>query len=151
MCKLMYINYGVCVKLSAAFAAILMTACSTFQPEFDLAKTDQLIDYPIKTDQYVIVVTEEGGMSPSRARKMALQRAAELTLESGYRYYSIELEEKTEVVKSGDLGLDNIKAGESRNSSQKLVPNTGEMVIPALRVMIKCYKEKPDKNSYDAF
>lgn len=148
------------MKLAVALASLLLTACSSVDSKFDLAQADQLIDYPIQNDQYAIVVLEERGVSSSQARKMALQRAAELTVESGNRYYTIESEEKTLVARSDKDWPDNnqgnlyqeviIRENFDKTALDRQMPNTGETTVPALRIIIKCYGEKPSKRSYDA-
>ncbi|MBS0626350.1 MAG: hypothetical protein JSS32_09900 [Verrucomicrobia bacterium] len=149
------------MKLRAVLSALVLSACSGLEPQYDPKIADQLIDYPIQNDRYAIIVVEEGGISSSQARKMAMQRAAELTVESGNRYFTIESDQKIQVAKSGRPWPDQDANGNTyqeiiiqqnfgKDGPEKDMPQTGETMVPALRLIIQCYSAKPSQKSYDA-
>ncbi|HSX26816.1 MAG TPA: hypothetical protein VLE89_07425, partial [Chlamydiales bacterium] len=126
--------------LIATFAAILGVA-------------DPVIQYPVRGTQYAIVVALDG-IDSSQAKKMALQRAAEITVQSGGRYFTLDSEQEVQVVKSEDVPNNELFYG---NMYQELIieqdfgraEHTGPrysdetQVFPAYRLLFTIYTTKP--------
>ena len=60
---------------------------------------DQYIEYQLDNGQYAVVVPMDR-ISASEAKKMARQRAAEITVSRGDRYFTIVAEQETRVIRS---------------------------------------------------
>ena len=137
----------------------IYSACGT-PPSAALADLDPLIDYQTKSNEFVIVVIMEQGLTEAQARQIALKRAGELTLESKNRYFSIESEERTQVMRSPgswpsaqDFGTNMyqekiVEKDFGKETLQRQTP-TAEAVA-AMRYTIETYPEKPRKKAYDA-
>jgi hypothetical protein len=114
--------------------------------------------YKIEGDQYGVVAVQESGMSASDVRKKAMQRAAEVTVSNGARYFVIQKEQQTQIVQS-DKSDQNAFGGNmyqeliiehdfGKESLSKQTPNAG--VRPALRLVFQIYKDKPNAKAIDA-
>src|ERR1700739_1944320 len=108
-------------------------------------------------DRYVIVVEMDGN-----AEETAFARAAEICVGNGYRYFTIESESQTQVSMTYDTDqrqfggnlyqemiLENNFGRESQPIWEGAIPPQ-ERLVPALRVVFKCYKKNPFFNAYDA-
>ena len=67
-----------------------MSCYKTKDTEY-LGKTPEVIEYQIFETQYAVVIPVYH-KSQALAQKMAMQRAAEITVEEGYRYFTIDEE-----------------------------------------------------------
>lgn len=111
--------------------------------------TDHLIEYPIQDHQYAIVIVENG-VSEEEAKKLALQRAAELAREKGFQHFKVDSEGEVnvamsnkdfpsessmprniyyELIQSDDFGREPIQSGEDSSVT----------VYPGYRLIISLY------------
>lgn len=148
-------NFPVC--LIAVIS--LLGVCTNTNTAKYVRFADQFIEYQLEGDQYAVVVVMDG-ISVSEAKKMARQRAAEITAQQGDRYFVIDSEQETQVIKSDD-SLDNQRF--YGNMYQELiiekdfnrdrlryqgVPNTS--MYSAYRLVFTSYKTKPGYRAIDA-
>jgi hypothetical protein len=123
------------------------------------AAPDQIIEYQEDGGKYVVVVVMDG-ISQSEARKMARKRAAEIVVGRGDRYFTIDEEQETQVIKSEDIPSNQRFYG---NMYQELIieKDFGKSAVtrqtlpmsntyPAVRMVFTSYKEKPSGKSFDA-
>ena len=66
----------------------------------NLEAEGNILEYPVTGDRYAIVVVQEGRQSRATAKKIALERAASITKEKGYRSFSIVSEKDVQVARS---------------------------------------------------
>jgi hypothetical protein len=83
------------------FAFCLLGFCSKSQSDLYVYLADQVIEYQLEGGQYAVIVVMDG-ISPLEAKKMARQRAAEITVQQGGRYFVIDSEQDTQVIKSDE-------------------------------------------------
>lgn len=139
---------------------LLAGGCQNLTKWPKLVPASQIYSYPLQGQQYVILVVEDNGVDEEDAKKAAIQKAAQLSLANGYRYFSILSEKKVEVVKRSadqtsqmpgnlyqekiiekDFSRDNLERGSSFSTGTYL----------AYRLEIECYEKKPAlKKAYDA-
>jgi len=122
----------------------------------------QTIQYRIDSDQYGVVIVQKGGITSREAKQFAMEKAAFLTRQNNYRYFTIELEEKV-------LATDfQVRKGENlqvpRNMYYELIQSSNfgkgsidennnipvAALYPAYKMVIRCYKEKPIAGAIDA-
>lgn len=115
-----------------------------------------IVEYPAQGNQYTLVVIEDK-ISASQAKKMARERAAEITVKQGYRYFVIVSEQKVQVVKPnapqmpGNMYQELILQDSfgQETLSQDIGPNGA--LYSGLRFIFECYQERPSgKTSIDA-
>jgi mRNA degradation ribonuclease J1/J2 len=148
---------AICV---AAVAALVGTCYKSYAPGA-LAANDNVIEYQIQGDRYAVIVVREQGMSLAQAKKMARQRAAEITVENGDRFFVVESEIEVQMVRTGE-GLDDANAFYG-NMYQELIvekdfskqqtqaqPESSGQVVPALRLVFVIYPNKQGSKSIDA-
>ena len=145
-----------CVYILLTLA--LATSCMNNSLDWKLIAENQAYSYSIDNQQYVIIVAEDNGLSDSAAKKEAKRQAAQVTIDNGYRYFSIVSQETTEVMKN----TQSQQSGVPSNIYQELIfekkfgrtteeKSSSYKTIPAIRLVIECYSEKPaTKKSYDA-
>ncbi|VHO00850.1 hypothetical protein [Candidatus Rhabdochlamydia sp. T3358] len=113
----------------------------------------------IKTTPDSFMVTFKGNEFTSQEKVMqyALRRASELTIQNGYKYFSVSSSTdrtksynylKTNKNTSGslDTNFSNIRLNEQGSSSTY----SGTIMEPKLVLEIKCFKEKTSSNLIDA-
>jgi hypothetical protein len=148
------------VALSVIAVAALVGSCFN-SGNVRIGSGDNVIEYQVSDNEYAVVIVQEKGMSEGAARKAAKQRAAELTVEHGYRYFTIEKEQKTQVVQSDKSWPDN--KGFYNNMYQELIieedfgraslarqGGPSAQTYPATRVVFKMFVDKPAGKSYNA-
>src|SRR5579872_1339929 len=92
------------MKIVACFVAVvaLVGMCTNGAGGRVLAQSNQLIEYQVQGDQYAVIVVQDG-LSEGEAKKKARQRAAEITVQNGGRYFTVDSEIETRVLQpSGD-------------------------------------------------
>jgi len=148
-------NLPVCL---IAVAALLGT-CTNSSVDRYVRLGDQLIEYQMDNGQYSVVVVMDG-ISAQDAQKMARQRAAEIVVGQGDRYFTIDSEGETQVIKSDDIPENQKFYGnmyqeliiENNFNRDRLryqsVPNTS--MYSAYRLVFTSYKQKPAGKSTDA-
>lgn len=121
----------------------------------DISK--QVVEYQIDESKYAVVVVQDG-VSLAEARKTARQRAAEVAFEQGYRYYVIETELQTEIIRAerpegqgffGDMYQELIIEEQFHKDRLAAEATSNEGMHLALRLVFSCYKEKPSGASID--
>jgi hypothetical protein len=114
---------------------------------------DEMIEYKLQPGQYAVVVIISDQVTLERAKKAARQRAAEVAVSGGYRFFLIQSETQTRVVRQraslendieemfieGDFGRGQLAA-----SSMK------EAAFSALKVVFQCFDTKPEGKSINA-
>lgn len=140
---------------SFLFILAFVSTCTT-PAKISLAMADQIIEYQVNDNEFVVIIVETEGVSKSQAKKFAYQRAAELAFENGYRYITIESESQTFVLDTGDQYQDSfpqnlyqeqiMEGGFGRQERTKASENG---LVPAYRVSFKAYDEKPSWKSID--
>lgn len=120
--------------------------------------SDRMIEYQLDGGQYAVVVVMDG-ISARQAKKIARQRAAEITASQGDRYFTVDSEEETQVIKSTN-GYGNqrfygnmyqeliIEQDFGRSSIDRRMPNTN--MYPAVRLVFTPYLKKPSRSAIDA-
>ncbi len=133
--------------------AVSLTAC--FNPRSGyLGYSDRAIEYPLSGNQYAVVVAMDG-ISAAQAKRIARQRAAEIVVGQGDRYFTIDSEQRTQVAKSdddfsnqrfhGNLYQELIIEGDWRSQS----PSRSKS-YSAIRLVFTSYKKKPSWMAVDA-
>jgi hypothetical protein len=115
------------------------------------------IDYHIDNNNYAVVVIESNIARPD-AKKLALQKAAEIAKSHGYQYFTISSQEEVVVLKTEqssrlesapqNLYYEMIQSdnfNKERMSSNQAVPGNA---YPAWKVKFSCFKDKPQGTSY---
>ena len=122
---------------------------------------DHTIEYNIDDNKYAVVVVQDEGISSSEAKKYAMQRAAEMTIKNGYRYFVVDSESEVyvaksnkespsepsmprniyyELIQSGDFGRDLMPPEDLATVAQ----------CPGYRVVFSCFNEKASRKAVDA-
>jgi hypothetical protein len=130
---------------------ILSSVCllNSLQADEQPVMTDHLIEYSLQDHKYAIVIVENG-LSEEEAKKLALQRAADLAKEKGFQHYKIDSEGEVkvaltskefpsessmprniyyELIQSDNFGRQPIEPGEDANVT----------VYPGYRLIISLY------------
>lgn len=122
---------------------------------------DRLIEYQLQGDRYAVVVVMDG-ITESQAKQMAKQRAAEITVMQGDKFFTIDSMYETEVIKSTD-DLDQQNQRFYGNMYQELIiegdfnrdrlryegiPNVSS--YRAIRIEFTTYKNRPSYKAIDA-
>lgn len=139
--------------------SLLLTGCQTLHRTLTIFPAQQLMDYPVGNKRYVVVAVIDQNVTEPEARKAALQRAAKVTRDEGYRYFTVISQEKVFVGLSDpnpvppatNLYQELIIQRDTNTQPRPIQPNEEEGVFPALRLTIECSHEKPFlKKSFDA-
>ena len=142
---------------------MIITALFAFISVFGMAKpylgdSERVIEYRHQDNTYVVVVAMDG-LSLSQAKKMAQQRAAEVTVEQGDRYFVIQ---SMEEVRIDQFSEDNYQyLGGNAYQEAIVEKNFGRDTImrehsgsstsyPAIQIIFTTYSERPSKNAVDA-
>jgi hypothetical protein len=137
--------------------AIVLCACTNSKPLKPIC-LDQVIEYSIDHDQQAVIVVMDG-ISLREAKKLAQQRAAELTISQGGRYFTIDQEEETRMIQSKDLPGSQKAPGNlyeeliiQKDFGRSRVDRGGQMskAYPAFRLIFTPYREKPNGSAIDA-
>ncbi len=62
--------------------------------------TGQIVSYQTGENQFTILAIVDHDVSKPQAKEAARQKGAQMTLENGFRYFSIVSEDETQVVKT---------------------------------------------------
>lgn len=113
--------------------------------------SEQIIEYKLDENLYAVLVVQDSICS-SEARRLARQRAAEVAFEQGFRYYQIESEIQTEMIRSerpldqgffGDMYQELIIEERCHKDWLATQETANEGCHTVLRLVFSCYKEKP--------
>ncbi|MBF8262720.1 MAG: hypothetical protein HW387_385 [Parachlamydiales bacterium] len=142
------------IKIPLIFLAMAALLGNCFREEWkSLVSDDEMIEYRLQPGQYAVVIVLDEQTTMDMAKKAARHRAAELTVSGGFRYFLIQSETTTRVIKQlakmepdsaemmieGDFG-----------SAQIAASKVNESVFPALRVVFQCFDKKPKGKSLKA-
>jgi hypothetical protein len=130
------------------FIIMLMTAifCGGCSDGFTIAD-DEMIEYKLKPGQYAVVVIIDAQTSLDQARKAARHRAAEITVRGGYRYFWVQSESQTQVIRQKADNHDIFIEGEFQPLAKA---ESNETAFPALRVVFQCFEQKPKSKAFKA-
>jgi hypothetical protein len=139
-----------------AFCCFILGSCFAGGQDFE----QSTLEYNLKEHQYaVLVVIEDGKSSPEEVQKYLKKRAAEITLEKGYRYFVINHEDQVSVAKSNknedtsgpsNLYYDLIQEGDFGRQQLDSQGETTSGLYPAYRLVFTCYQDKPNGKAIDA-
>ena len=142
-------------RLITAFSFLVL--CAGCQ-DSNTADMDQYtMDYSIEKNKYGVVVAEDNGVSRSEAKKYAMQRAAEVAHDHGYRYFTIDNESQVMVMRTeqGSNGaptniyyelIQSDNFGRDRLQSSEMNPS---QTIPGYQIEFSCQENKPSGRHYD--
>ncbi len=120
--------------------------------------SERAIEYQLSADQYAVVIAVDG-VSKSQAKQMAKQRAAEITVASGGRYFTIDQEQQTQVIKSeeegprfyGNMYQELIIEHDFNRERLRTMSEPNTQMYPAIRIVFTIYKDRPAlKKAIDA-
>lgn len=146
------LNFYICVITASFFLGM----CSHSSSYVNLS--ERMIEYQLDGGQYAIVVVMDG-VSVKKAKQIARQRAAQITALQGDRYFTIDSEEQTEVIKPNQ-GFENqrfygnmyqeliIEGDFGRNQINRQPPIS--RMYPAIRLVFTPYLKRPSQNAIDA-
>ena len=147
------------MKKSVLWISTLLLLAACGGGEQTLADGDrQTIQYQMGQDQYAVVIVQEQGMSDDAVKQLAMQKAAQLTLDKNYRYFTVESEGQVmamspsgsnyqaprnlyyELIQSNDFSRDQF----SDSQANQTQTHSG------FRIVIKCYQNSPGGKAIDA-
>ena len=133
---------------------LLMGACTNFLP----IAASRVMEYEVDGGQYAVVVVMDG-ISASEAKRAARQRAAELTVSRGNRYFTVDSEQETRVVYSEELPggqkvpgnlYEELIIQKDFGSGRVNKGGQGTKAYPAFRLVFTSYETKPNRQAIDA-
>lgn len=146
-------RFAIC-GIMLAWAAVYLYAAA--RPSVNLS--DRFISYQTAPDSFAVVyVDEDESATPEQAKNYAMQRAAEITVEYGYRYFIIDQQQSVVVAKStpnnnrfpGNLYQELIVEGDFGPNHERNLPSPTGM-YSGYKLMITCSKNKAAKGAIDA-
>ncbi len=140
------------------FGGAYYTPSTTYDFSSVLAENDNVVDYQVREGKFAVIVVRENGMSKDQARKIALQRAAQITTERGSRYFQVDAESETSVIQSGsdanpfygNMYQELIIEKDFGKQEIERKNNAKTQTIPALRVVFSIVPEKSGLKTLDA-
>ncbi len=142
-------------SLLYTLSLLLLVACG----KDTLADADrQTIQYQTGQDQFAVVIVQEDGMSEEAAKEIAMKRAAQLTVDKNFRYFTVESEGQVMAMSpSGsnyqaprNLYYELIQSGDFSRDQFSDSPANQTQTYTGFRILIKCYKENPGVKAIDA-
>ncbi|MDJ0651440.1 MAG: hypothetical protein QNJ27_00260 [Simkaniaceae bacterium] len=141
-----------CFLSYSSVAVLIFTGCATsYQPEgLDGGYSETLMAH----DTYIVTFKGNEFTSHEQSIRYALKRASELTLYSGYKYFSISssVNHSEQIAYSNTYenassqvdvyGYSSSMQGQCEGSSS-IRSFSGITTKPAVSILIKCYHEKP--------
>jgi hypothetical protein len=141
--------------ITTALCVALLAGCGSSAPK-DL--DPYTTDYSISRNQFGVVVAEDDGISRSEAQKYAMQKAARVAHEHGYRYFMIDRETEIVMMKgsqnspqqempknmyyskiqSGDFGKDRMESSDLNPVKE----------VSGYQIEFSCHENKPDSGKY---
>ena len=146
------------VHFTLYLSLILVAGCQKPSQLLKQVPAAQVMSYPANDNEFIIIVVEDNDITKAEAKAAAKQKAAEVALDHGFRYFSILAEGEIVVMKSSqaaqfpgnlyqELIIEHEFGKETLEREQASYPQT----YPAFRLSIKCYAEKPlGKKTFDA-
>lgn len=136
-----------------ASLAVLAVACDS-KERIHSSFSGQIIEYQIDEKTYGVVIPENQDISAAQAKRLARQKAAEITVGNGGRYFTIQAEGPVKLAKSNRDGPDSqdlptnlyqeliIQQNFGRESLERNTPPSMSVVL-AYRIVFQIHKEKP--------
>ncbi len=84
-------------KLLSLTSAIFVFACSQGYSQKNYSGK-RVFDFPINNQEHSIVVIQDG-ISENEAKEKAYERASEITVDNGYKYFYVIKEDQVEIMK----------------------------------------------------
>ena len=110
------------ILLAILLPIVALTGCATLYQKEGIFHNGYS-DYRVSDDRFVVTYRANEHTPREKVMKYALQRASELTLQQGFRYFVV---------------LEQIETGK-------------HLYYPSLRIVIQCFMEPPsDRESIDA-
>ena len=141
------------MRVPFLFIAMIALFSSCSQGEWKSAVVDdEMIEYKLQPGQYAVVIILDDQVTLEQAKKVARHRAAELAVSGGYRYFLIQSETQTRVVKQrANLEKESQEMIiEGDFGKEQLASVASEAVFPALKVVFQCFEKKPKGKSINA-
>lgn len=124
------------------------------------AMNDRIVEYDTKNKEFTLVVIKDNDLSNAQARQLALKRAAELTVQKGFRYFIIRSEEEVYFMQGKEnwpspydfpQNLYEEEIIERGFNRERFIQKdeTDSRPRPALKLKVECLKEKT-KATYNA-
>jgi len=149
------------MKLTALILAtvVLFAGCRSTRTAI-ADDSNRSIEYHVDGDKYAVVIVKDG-LSESEAREMAMQKAADMTVSNGYRYFTVESQSEVsliksdkqypsqesmprniyyELIQSGNFGREPIRSGDFSTAS----------MATGYKVTFTCSKERSSEKALDA-
>lgn len=136
-------------KIYLLFLLFLTSCATTYHPVGLLG--DGYSEIVMNKDSFFVTFKGNSHTSSEMAMRFALLRASELTLASGYNYFTIiSSQDQSSSYKYCQTDLNGSSSVKEENKSKLLqkssfiTTTTGIIVQPGISLKIKCYSEKPD-------
>lgn len=142
------------MKFPFLFIAMIALFGSCSQGDWKSSMVDdEMIEYKLQPGQYAVVIVLDNRVTLDVAKKAARRRAAELAVSGGYRYFLIQSETQTRVVKQC-ASLENeaeemFIEGDFRNG-HLASSSIQEAAFAALKVVFQCFDKKPKGKAINA-
>lgn len=134
------------------FVVYLLGACTNSNTKRPAELADRTFEYQLDGGRFAVVVVMDG-ISAAEAKQRARQRAAEITVSQGDRYFTIDSEEKIEGIQSeenqrfyGNLYQELIIEGDFSRESYRGIST----LYSAIRLVFTSYKTRPNRKAIDA-
>lgn len=144
--------------LACSLSMILCFSSLAIAEGENVSISNEYIDYKMEGDRYTVIAVQREGMSEDEAKKLAVKRAAELAVENGYSYFSVESENQVTVFQTkpnwqsnsdfpGNLYQEDIR--EEGFDRDRIISEdeSGTRSHPGVQLVIQGYKSKPSGNS----
>ena len=141
---------------------VFLIACFAPLNGFAFSAEDQrVIEYQVGGNEYGVVVVQEEGTNLSQAKQLALKKAAQITQENDFRYFTIEKEDVVRALSTDNPSYSNQPPPHNKYYVMIESENFGRAqfedqtpaqtgVYPAYRILFKCYAEKPSQEAIDS-
>lgn len=126
--------------LTAGLLTLMLAGCSTSYHQKGFFG-DGYSDYRVNQDKFAVTFRGNEFTDSEDVRRFALIRAAELTLQNGFRYFKI-LSEK-------DVSRQAIETSTKENEISTLKRKVKKQA-PGIDLMIRCFDQQPDGDAIDA-
>ena len=137
--------------LYACLMTLFATSCAKSSRWDEPVHPSQIVSYPTRDNQFVILAVEDRGVGSAQAKDAAMRKAAQVTLDNGYHYFIVDSEDEIQVMKAPPSEsyedparvYQELPAGKGQANNQD--------TLPAIRLLIDCFTQKPAMiNSIDA-
>lgn len=126
--------------LTTGLLTLLLAGCATSYHQKGFFG-DGYSDYRVNQDKFAVTFRGNEFTDSEDVRRFALVRAAELTLQNGFRYFKI-LSEK-------DVSRQAVETSTKENEISTLKRKVKKQA-PGIDLMIRCFDQEPDGDAIDA-